>query len=68
MRDGVVLVRVAAPPVEGRANDAVCRTVARALGIAPGRVAVVRGHGAREKTLELAGVDEKTTRRAFGLD
>jgi uncharacterized protein (TIGR00251 family) len=67
VRDGTVLVRVTAPPVDGRANEAVCRTVARALRIAPGRVAVVRGHAAREKTLEIEGVDEAAARRVLGL-
>jgi uncharacterized protein (TIGR00251 family) len=67
VRDGVLLVRVTAPPVEGRANDAVCRTVAAALGVPARRVSVVRGHGAREKTLEVEGVDDATARVALGI-
>jgi uncharacterized protein (TIGR00251 family) len=66
-RDGALLVRVTAPPVEGRANDAVCRVIARALGVAPGRVEVVRGHSAREKMLAIDGVEEDAARRALGL-
>ena len=67
VRDGVLLVRVTAPPTDGRANDAVCRLLARSLGTSPTRVAVVRGHGAREKTVELDIADEAAARDALGL-
>lgn len=57
VRDGVVLVRVSAPPVEGRANAAVCRLLARRLGVGVRNVTVLRGASAREKTLVVAGVE-----------
>ncbi|HEU4979166.1 MAG TPA: DUF167 domain-containing protein [Solirubrobacteraceae bacterium] len=65
VRDGVVLVRVTAPPADGRANEAVCRLLARSLGVPPSRVSVVRGHSAREKTLEADVPDEAAARRAL---
>ncbi len=40
-RDGVLLVRVTAPPVDGKANAALCKLLAKALGVAPSTVAVV---------------------------
>lgn len=65
-------VRVAAPPADGRANDAVCVLLARALGLPRGAVAIVSGHGSREKLVEVAGiVPEETERRleaALGKD
>ncbi len=61
--DGVLVVRVSAPPVEGRANAALERAVARALRIAPGRVQVVRGARSREKTLRIEGLGAAELRR-----
>jgi uncharacterized protein YggU (UPF0235/DUF167 family) len=58
-REGVLLVRVTAPPEGGRANAAACKVVARALGIAPSRVTVARGAGSRQKSLRVEGVDQK---------
>jgi uncharacterized protein (TIGR00251 family) len=69
-RDGVLLVRVTAPPEGGRANDAVCRVVARALRIAPTRVRLVRGASARQKVLRLEGLEQADltpVRQAFRL-
>ncbi len=59
VRDGVVLARVAAPPAEGRANAALCRLLAKRLGLAPTRVSVARGRSAREKVVRLEGLDER---------
>jgi uncharacterized protein (TIGR00251 family) len=61
-RDGVLLVRVTAPPEGGKANVAVCRVIAKALGVAPSRVSVVRGAGSRQKVLEIEGLDEPAER------
>jgi uncharacterized protein YggU (UPF0235/DUF167 family) len=65
-------VRVTAPPADGRANDAVCVLLARALALPRGAVAIVSGHGSREKLVEVAGiVPEETERRleaALGKD
>ena len=52
------MVRVTAPPDDGKANAAVCRVVADALGVPKSSVTVVRGHTARAKTLEVAGLSE----------
>ncbi len=37
-RGGVVVVRVTAPPVDGKANEALCRLIAKTAGVAPSRV------------------------------
>jgi uncharacterized protein (TIGR00251 family) len=66
-RDGVLVVRVTAPPVEGKANDAVRKLLAKRLGIAPGRVSVVRGARGRDKLVEVDGVDADAIRRALSI-
>jgi uncharacterized protein len=57
-REGVLLVRVTAPPEGGKANTAVCRLIAKALRIGPTRVSVVRGGGARDKVLRIDGPEQ----------
>lgn len=65
-RDGVLLARVSAPPVDGRANRALCRLIARRAGVAPSCVAVVRGSRSREKLVRVEGIDLVTLQRALG--
>jgi len=62
-----VLVRVTAPPVDGKANDALCRLVAKAAGVAPSRVTVVSGQTSRDKVLEVEGVEPQQLRAALGV-
>ena len=66
-REGAVLIRVTAPPVDGKANEALCRLIAKKAGVAPSRVTVVRGHAGRDKTLDVEGVDIGALRAALGL-
>jgi uncharacterized protein (TIGR00251 family) len=56
-------VRVTAPPEAGRANAAVVRLLAGALGVAPSAVEVVAGHGARDKVVALAGLNRAELER-----
>ena len=59
---GTLLVRVAARPVDGAANAALIRLLAAELGIAPGRISIVRGPRARVKTMEVSGLDAAALR------
>lgn len=61
-RDGTLIVRVSAAPVDGKANKAVCRLIAKRLGVAPSRVSVARGKGSREKLISVEGVDPEALR------
>jgi uncharacterized protein (TIGR00251 family) len=56
-RDGALVVRVTAPPVDGKANKAVCKFLAALAGIPASRVEVVRGAARRDKTVRLIGLD-----------
>ena len=55
-RGGVWKVRVAAPPEDGRANDALVRLLADTLAVPRRDVAIVSGHGSRDKIVALAGI------------
>jgi len=57
VRDGVVIARVTAPPVDGRANRALCKLIARQAGVAPSRVTVLRGERSRDKLVRIEGLD-----------
>ena len=52
-------VRVAAPPENGRANDAVRRLLAERLDLPRSAVTIVSGHTAREKVVELDGISQE---------
>ena len=64
--DGGYVAHVTAPPVEGAANAALCRLVAKAAGIAPSRVSIVRGHRGRQKVVRVDGVGEADVRARIG--
>ena len=55
--DDTYAARVTAPPVVGRANDALCRLIADRAGVAPSRVSIVRGAKSRDKVVRVEGLD-----------
>jgi uncharacterized protein (TIGR00251 family) len=57
--DGVLLVRVAAPPVEGAANRACLELVAAVFGVKRGQVTLAAGETAREKRFTITGLSEE---------
>jgi uncharacterized protein YggU (UPF0235/DUF167 family) len=56
-------VRVQAPPVEGRANAALCAGLAQLLGLPGAAVSVARGTTASRKLLRIQGLDVATVRQ-----
>lgn len=56
IRDGRLRIRVQAPPVEGKANRALGRWLAKALEIRPRQIRLLRGEKSSEKVLLLQGV------------
>ena len=67
MRNGALLVRVTAPPVDERANRALCRLIAKHAGVAPSAVTIIRGSHGRDKLVEVAGVDAAALNAALGV-
>jgi uncharacterized protein YggU (UPF0235/DUF167 family) len=55
--DGVLWCRVTAPPVDGAANDALVRMLARELHVPRTTVRIVSGPAARQKVVEVTGCD-----------
>lgn len=51
--DGALRVRLAAPPVDGAANDALRRWLAKELALPQARVTLIRGASSRRKQLTL---------------
>lgn len=65
-RGSELQVRVTAPPEAGKANAAVCETLAKALGLPKRGVRVVRGETSRHKMVEIDGVDAATFAAVLG--
>ena len=66
-RDGVLRVSVAAAPVDGQANAALCKLIAKRAGVARGNVRVIGGARSREKVVHVEGLASIELRRALGL-
>jgi uncharacterized protein len=60
VRHGKLIVRAAAPALDGRANRAVCRLLAKRLGVPTSSVAILRGLRSRDKVIVVEGVDQAT--------
>ena len=61
-RDGAIVIRVSAPPVDGKANEAVTRLIAERLGVPRSSVQVVRGHASRDKQVRVDGMSTDRVR------
>jgi uncharacterized protein (TIGR00251 family) len=53
LHDGALRVRLAAPPIEGRANEALVAWLAKSLGVPRRCVALLRGDSSRRKQLAI---------------
>ena len=51
-----IRIRLAAPPVDGAANDALVRFLAERLGVARGHIRIASGAGSRRKMIEVDGI------------
>lgn len=49
----VFLLKLAAPPVDGKANEALIRFIAETLKCPRSQVSILRGEGSRQKVLEV---------------
>jgi len=63
VRDGVLKIALMAPPVDGAANEALKKLLAKALGVAKSEIEIVRGDRARLKAIRIRGVRAEDLRR-----
>jgi uncharacterized protein (TIGR00251 family) len=61
-RAGAILIRLAAPPVDGAANDALVAFLAATLDLPRRRVVIVSGEKSRDKRVQITGFDEAAVR------
>ena len=64
-REGVLIVRVTAPASEGRANESLCRLLAKRFRVPTSAVTIVRGHRSRDKLIQIDGLDRRTVVEAL---
>jgi len=67
IHDGALRIRLAAPPVDGAANEALVRFLAEKIGVPRSTVRVARGTSSRRKVVVVDGVTAERVRAAFGL-
>jgi len=58
-REGVLYLKIAAPPVDGKANREIIRYLSDILGIAKSRISLVKGTTGRRKLLSISGLSSE---------
>jgi uncharacterized protein (TIGR00251 family) len=61
-KDGTLEVAIAAPPIDGEANEELVRFLAKAFGVAKRDVAIERGENGRHKRVHIARISERVAR------
>jgi uncharacterized protein len=59
IQEGVLRIKITAPPVEGLANEECIRFLSKKLGIAKSRIKIVAGLQAKKKVLFISGLNGK---------
>ena len=67
-RGEAILVRLAAPPVDGAANEALIAFLSERLGIPQRRIVIARGASGRDKTLAVDGLTPAEIARRLGVE
>ena len=62
LRGGAVLIRLAAPPVDGAANEELVAFLSDVLGLPRRNITIVSGETSRDKRVRIEGIDETTAR------
>ena len=62
MRGAAILIRLAAPPVDGAANGALIAFLSETLDLPRGNISIVAGETSRDKRVRSVGLDEAAAR------
>jgi uncharacterized protein (TIGR00251 family) len=62
VHEGALKVSLTAPPVEGAANEALRKLLAKALGVPKSNIEIIRGERGRNKVLRIRGVSRGALR------
>lgn len=61
--EGVLRVKVSAPPVKGKANKELIAFLAQKLGLSKGDLTIIKGHTSRNKVMAIAGLTQEEIAR-----
>jgi uncharacterized protein len=59
LEDGSLKIRLTAPPVEGKANEALLKLLSKILKVSPSHLTIVSGFTARKKRVIVDGLSEE---------
>ena len=66
MEDGSLKVRLAAPPVDGKANQALIKLLAESLELPQADISIISGLNGRNKTIKIIGLSSIEYYRVIG--
>jgi uncharacterized protein (TIGR00251 family) len=56
--NGILKVRVSAPPVEGKANEGLIELISSTIGVPRSDITIIKGRTSRIKTISIEGVSQ----------
>jgi len=65
---GALKLRIAAPPVDGAANDELIRFLSERLRVPRSAIVITTGASSRRKTVSVSGMDTKTAQHLLSVD
>jgi uncharacterized protein (TIGR00251 family) len=66
LQGDTVKVRVTAPPLEGKANKALKRFIAKKLRLSSSQVEIIAGQHSRKKLVRISGISKAEVEKALG--
>ena len=63
--DGALKVRIAAPPVDGAANEALIRLLAKQLGVSRSHIEIVGGETSKSKRIKISNLSRSKLEEMF---